>query len=711
MTRRPVQLFCQSILVFLLLLLFQDTLVSQSIVVTDIGLETGFQDTVLGHHKKGRADIAADFDLDGYIDFFIGNPGDESIILRNTPGPGGNRSFTLQQVLTVDELSWGGVAFDYDNDGDYDLFISAGANEGIALDHLFRNDWILNGSETGILSFTDVTDEAGVAGPVPEGETDPVPTASANAVVADYDQDGDDDIFVNGNIHGASLPEYPELIGRNTLWRNNGDGTFTDVTVASGLSVSLAPSRHSTFLDFDNDGDADLYENNFSMRNILWRNNGDGTFTDVTVEMSAPGFDLGEPVKSFGSGAADFNNDGWEDIIAFMRGPATVMNANPMEHDCGSVPPSPPRVMDQGAPGVTEGTQLGHALFVNGGTGGFADWAPQTILNNMYVTEQGVMGCMVGDVNNDGTPDVYIGNGGPPYGVADQFYVSAPGTFGDIVYENSTSLIDFPAQIPDGFPVPPYPYRTHGTAFVDIDNDGQLEIAVVNGGPALSPDTSREPNRLFRLDVSTPSSTFRIRPIGNGETVSKDAIGTRISLRVSKEGGTPWTVYRTLFAGSCFSAQNGFQLHFGLADADSIESMGIIWPDGTTSTISGGLTLNGMAEVRLDSLGNTIVTGIEIREETQELVGEFNVDQNYPNPFNPSTTIRYKTPGGHTHIAIYDILGKQVATLVDENQEAGTWSATWDGRDASGRIVASGLYIYRLKAGSLVMSRKMLLTR
>jgi hypothetical protein len=711
MSGRPIHRISNLVIFLSLLLLATDTVVSQSITVTDIGLETGFQDTVFGHHKRGRACIGADFDLDGYIDFFIGNPGDESFILRNVPGPSGGRFFELHQVLTADTVSWGGVAFDYDNDGDYDLFVSVGANEGIGLDHLFRNDWILDGIETGVLNFTDVTEEAGVAGPVPNGGSEPVPTASANAVVADYDQDGDGDIFVSGNIHWASLPQYPELIGRNTLWRNNGDGTFTDVTVESGLSVSLAPTRHSTFVDFDNDGDADLYENNFTARNVLWQNNGDGTFSDVTIEMSAPGYDLGEPEMSFASGAADFNNDGWEDIISFMRGPFQTANGDPMGHDCSSSPPFPTRVLDEHVSGGSSRGIQGHALYINGGGAGYQDVAPQTIINNLYVMEEGVMGCMVGDVNNDGAPDIYVGNGGPPFGVSDQFYVSAPVSFGDVVFEDMTSLIDFAPEIPDGFPEPPYPYRTHGTAFVDIDNDGQLEIAVVNGGPSVSPDIKREPNRLFRLNVSSPSATFRVRPIGNGETVSRDAIGTRIALRVSREGSAPWTVHRTLFAGSCFSAQNGFQLHFGLADADSIEQMDIIWPDGTTSTISGGLTVNGTAEVRLDSLGNTIVTGVGTEPEPYGLVREFSLAQNFPNPFNPSTTIRYTTAGAHVRIEVFDVLGKRVTTLVDENQEAGTWSATWDGRDDAGRVVASGLYVYRLTAGSQILSRKMLLTR
>jgi hypothetical protein len=712
--KRPALIPRSSILLWIVMtFLMADTSLAQVISVSDIGLATGFQDTVFGHHKRGRAGIAADFDLDGYIDYYIGNPGDESFILRNVPGTLGERAFEFHQTLVTDSLAWGGVAFDYDNDGDYDIFISCGANEGVGLDFMFRNDWIMNGVPTGVLSFTDVTAEAGVAGPVPPGDSPvtiqskftispvdcghhgsmpangpplplegggPVQTASANGVVADYDRDGDNDLFVNGN---HMVTPYPELTGRNTLWRNNGDGTFTDATYDAGLGTILSPTRHSTFLDYDNDGDPDLYENNFGAYNILWRNNGDGTFTDVTIEASAEGSDLRYPWYSFVSASADLNNDGWEDLLMFTRGSFETENGSPYGE--------------------------GHAIYLNH-EGVFENFADLTNLNDEFVVLAGVMGCMVADVSGDGLPDIYIGNGGPNTGVADQFFTSVPGS-ATPAFEDKTSLIDFPAAIPAGFPEPPYPYRTHGTSFVDIDNDGILEIAVVNGGPAAMGDEVREPNRLFKVTTAQPYSWIKVRPVGDGVTVARDAIGTRMVVEVSREGGEPWRVYKTLFAGSAFSAQNGFEVHFGLSNADSIHSLTLTWPDGHQTTTAQNLALNSSLIIQMDGSIVTSVAGGGPQTGDTQVTG-YMLAQNHPNPFNPTTTIRYSLPEpGGVNIAVYDILGRKVATLVDEFRQAGEHSIVWNGTATSGEKVSSGLYVYRMQAGGHLLTQKMVLMK
>src|SRR5439155_5309009 len=145
--------------------------------VHDIGLKTGFQSHFYGHFERGRALVAADFDPDGRVDFYLGSPGDDSFVMRNVAGPGGTVQFEVVQTLLVDELAHSAVAFDYDNDGDPDLFISVGGNEGIGFDRLFRNMWMESGQTD--LSFQDVTDASGVAGPVPAGGADPIPGASA----------------------------------------------------------------------------------------------------------------------------------------------------------------------------------------------------------------------------------------------------------------------------------------------------------------------------------------------------------------------------------------------------------------------------------------------------------------------------------------------------------------------------------------------------
>jgi hypothetical protein len=578
---------------------------AQSTQVDDIAVETGFDDTLLGHHKRGRALLAADFDLDGRIDFYMGNPGDESFVVRNVLQPDGTTRFELVEVLVSGDLAWGAATADYDNDGDYDIFIAVGGNEGIGHDYLFQNLWIENGES--LLTFLDVSVSAGIQGPVPPGDTQPLTTASAGAAWTDFNNDGFIDLFVNTNIIDGSstvmgmplAPSPPQLLGRNTLWMNNGDGTFQDVTDLSGLGASSEPTRHSTFIDIDNDGDRDLYESNFLTRNILWKNRlmetGNPTFLDVTTRFSSgPNEDLGYPLDTFASTMADFNNDGWQDIIAFRRGG-------------GSEPGSPYGV--------------GHAIFENNGGTSFANVVAASGLNTTFQPNFGVMGCQVGDISGDGSPDVYVGNGGPLVGQFNQLYIStnSPGT--SPAFQDRSSLIDFAAPQDPNFPgvYPVYPYRTHGTVMVDIDGDGAVELGVLNGGPNLGPGTVREPNRLFEFQISPAPGFFKVQPVGDGITVSNDAIDTRVALTVRKGAGVPWTIYQTLLGSSAFSAQNGFELNFSTQDADTVDSVQIFWPDGSQETISTNLNIGDSITVHANPLAGNIASDLTIEENAGQL--------------------------------------------------------------------------------------------
>ncbi len=540
--------------------------------VTDIALTTGYQDYLFGHFKRGRTTIAADFDNDGRVDFFVGNPGDESFVLRNTAGSGGLPSFVLAQTLLIGELAASGGAADYDNDGDWDLFVAVGGSEGTGFSHLFKNLWMESGQKT--LSFQDVTAQAGVSGPVPPGQSAPIPVAAEGAAWGDYDNDGWADLFVSVNIGPGTLPI---IAGRNILWRNNHNGTFTDTTKNAGLSATLRGTRHSSWIDFDNDGDLDLFENNYVERNVLWRNllkdTGKPFFEDVTSGKSAPGQDLGYPLLSYASAVADFNNDGWQDLLVVMRGPGP---------EPGS--PYPP----------------GHALFLNLAGKSFTNVAQQTTINTAFQPVDGVMGCQVGDLNADGVPDVFLGEGSPTSGHFNQFYLSDSGVNATPHFLDRSYLIGFPA------PVDPsrknayvaYPYKAHGSVIVDADGDGALEIAVADGGPIDGGNVNlgnlqREPNRLFKFSWGAPLAWFKVRALGDGKTVSRDAFNTRFNLTVSVgSSGTPWVVRGTLVGNSGFSAQNGPEVYFGLRNATQIRSLEVIWPDGTRKTITSGLTPN-----------------------------------------------------------------------------------------------------------------------
>ena len=519
--------------------------------VTDHSATSGFSAPFEGHYERGRACAPADFDGDGRLDIALASPGDTVRILLNRTTAVGEFEWEEGQVLSRGQLGWSLGAADFDNDGDADLMVANGGNEEADFNQLFRND-------DGVL--VDITPDV-VSGPIGIFG-DPVATATAGVIWADFNNDGQLDLFLS--THLAKLenvsPDQPH--GHDQLLLGNGDGTL-----ATGLD-RRASVLNSTAFDSDGDGDVDLYQNVIMGKNALWVNQlaqtGELAFVNDTDTLSADpnGGKLEQPyLKSFSSGAADLNNDGAMDLMVWNRGPAT--QKFPLD---------------------------GHLLWISVPGQGFVNQADASGVNRKWHKHEdellGVMGSQVGDLNLDGLPDVFTGTGGPPSGNhnllwlstgTEDIEVAGVGLVKTPMYENYSHLIDTPVDDAEDVP---WPYRTHGACFGDYDGDGRPELAYVNGGPGYMDDVVREPNRLFSFTSKVPNHWLAIRPVGDGVRNNRDGIGARVEVHTQMADGSDAVFHQTLLRGTGFSSHNGPDLLVGLGQSTSITEVLLWWPNG-----------------------------------------------------------------------------------------------------------------------------------
>ena len=499
----------------------------------------------------------------------------------------------------------GGAMFDYDNDGDLDLYLVQGRMLGPGktlsdavfpppgskplIDRLYRND--LQKDEAGgrRLRFTDVTEESGIRSP----------GYGMGVATGDFDNDGWTDLYVTN-------------FGPNQMFRNNGNGTFTDVTAATGTndprwSVSAA------FLDYDRDGWLDLYVGNyvdFSFSNhkrcfsfsdagggsaleycdpsqyqplpeSLFRNRGDGTFEDVSRKAGI----ARESNGALGVSTADFNGDGWIDIY--------VANDKRPNH-----------------------------LWINKKDGSFRN---EALLAGCAVSGEGFsessMGVDAGDPDNDGDEDLFMTH--MSLNEKNTLYVN----------QGKASFKD--ASYPSGLALPSIPFTGFGTAFLDYDNDGRLDLLAVNGhvknvealARAGDPYPLHQTNQLFRnlgqgrfqevtqsagtvfdlsevsrgaafgdvdndgdTDVLVLNNSGRARLLINqagsdshwvglrlvGRPSGRDLLGSRVAVVLS-EGRTLW---RRVRSDGSYASANDPRVLVGLGEATRIEAVRAYWPDG-----------------------------------------------------------------------------------------------------------------------------------
>ncbi|HET9741536.1 MAG TPA: CRTAC1 family protein [Terriglobales bacterium] len=484
-----------------------------------------------------------------------------------------------------------GVAFyDYDNDGWLDIFLVNGWRlEGFPkgeepVCHLFKN----NRDGT----FTDVTLKAGLARS----------GWGQGVCVGDYDNDGYEDLFVS-------------YYGQNALYHNNGNGTFTDVTAKAGLTQKK--TRWNTgcaFIDYDRDGHLDLFIANYidldlktapvpesgpclykgimvacgppglnGGRDILYHNNGDGTFTDVSEKSGVT-----QTASTYGLGVltADFDDDGWPDIyvaddstasalfhnlkngrfedIAIAAGAALSPDGKPQ----AGMGVSAGDYMHDGNLGIFKTNFAGdtHSLYRNLGNDNFDDETFQSGLglNTRYLG----WGCGFFDMDNDGWLDILVCNG-HVYPEVAQLRTEAAYAQRKLLYRN---LHDgkFADVSTDAGPGISAAVPARGCAFGDFDNDGDVDVVVncVNTYP-----------QLLRCDSTTDNHWIKVRTIGTKS--NRSGIGARIKC-VTKFPGMEKPVEQVdeVRSGGSYFSQNDLRVHFGLGKATKVDLIHIRWPSG-----------------------------------------------------------------------------------------------------------------------------------
>jgi len=472
-----------------------------------------------------------DYDNDGLLDIFFTN-GAAIPSLQKTDATYYNRLFHNNGDGTFTDVtekagvkgvgySMGVAAGDFDNDGFEDLYVT-----GVNANQLLHN----NGDGT----FTDITERAGVAGKVPG-------LGKAWSVAAgwfDYNNDGLLDLMVinylNYDIKTAKhcvaegLPAYcspVDFLGTpNILYRNNGDGTFTDVTKTSHIAEYVGKGMGVSFADYDNDGFTDVFISNDTFQNYLLHNNGDGTFTDMGIASGVAYNAFGNAVAGMGTDFRDIDNDGKPDIFE------TTMFGE------------------------------GFPLFRNLGDGQFQDATGAAGLMTLSARLTG-WGTGIFDFDNDGFKDLFTANSDildNSMELAHRPYALPNGLFrnlGNLTFE------DLSRKAGSGFLVPA---AHRGAAFGDLNNDGKIDIVTtsLNGSPEILMNRSNNKKHwiLFKLA---------------GIKSNRDGLGTKI--KITTVLGSQYNQATTAVG---YDSSSDKRVHFGLDSATVVDKVELTWPSG-----------------------------------------------------------------------------------------------------------------------------------
>lgn len=454
--------------------------------------------------------------------------------------------------INLYSMSGGLIVDDFERNGLFDIVTSDFGQ--CAPMHYFHNE--------GDGTFSDRTSQAGLSDQL----------GGLNLVQTDYNNDGCIDILV---LRGAW--EFPQ---RKSLLRNNCDGTFTDVTVASGLAEPATDTQTAVWADIDNDGYLDLFVGNENKPSQLFRNRGDGTFEDIshaagidriayTKGVAAADYDndgyvdfyvsnlngdhflyhnnhdktftevakqagVQKPWQSFAAWFFDYDNDGWPDL--FVTSYYVSVDESLRSH--------------LGLPGNAETLKL----YKNLGNGTFRDVTTEVGLDKVLMP----MGANFGDIDNDGFLDIYLGTGNPSYAslLPNVLLHNKDGKFfTDVTASSGTGEL----------------HKGHAVAFADIDNDGDEDLLTEIGG-AVPGDS-----HAFRLFENPGNGNDWISLHLVGVKTNRGAIGARIKVTVQDEGKGVRSIYRTVSSGGSFGASPLTQ-HIGLGKSARILTLEVDWP-------------------------------------------------------------------------------------------------------------------------------------
>ncbi|MDE0423682.1 MAG: CRTAC1 family protein [Candidatus Poribacteria bacterium] len=535
MNKRQLGLFIQ---IFLLLTI--GSVAAELPTFTDVTEAVGIQfkhNNGKTEHKHiietmGSGVVFFDYDTDGDADLYFVNGGPipeetqnptqaklGNVLYRNE---GDGHFIDVTETAGVGDAGYGMAASagDIDNDGDADLYVANFGN-----DRLYRN----NGDGT----FTDITEVAGIDNSL----------WSIAAVYLDFDADGDLDIFVvNYLVYEVSMPvtTYKGIVGYghprsyegtpDVLYRNNGDGTFTNIAETAGVTnPSEGRGMAAIACDYDNDGFPDIYVANDTNRNFMYHNNGDGTFTDESLFIGVGYDEKGVAEGSMGVDAGDYNGDGWFDLIVANSEKATLYKNE-------------------------------EGLF-------FVDATADSGLEQPTLPFVGFSPLFL-DYDNDGYLDMFCANGHPQdvigiltdhetYAQRDQLFWNKGDSSYTDVSETAGSYFTEPLV-------------GRAAAMADYDNDGDTDIVIMS---------SNQRAVLLRNDGGNLKNWVGLKLVGTRS--NRDGIGAKVRLVA---GGV--AQIREVKSGSSYASGSDMRLLFGLGENQHVEKINIVWQSGATQELT-----------------------------------------------------------------------------------------------------------------------------